>query len=183
MDIKEEFTESLAHFGVPGMKWGKSKSRSRAEGYTDQQVKRDKQVYGARGSRRINKNLKKGDQISVARGAEKTRRDRVISKNKYVRQGGKVAGSIGGIAVANIAISGINKLANSSTGGKIASRFLGASPEAIRLGQTTIRTLSSNPVVRIAASTAAAKAGNMLAGDLAVSANMRANGYDPTRKY
>ena len=181
-DIKE-YADSLAHFGVPGMKWGKRKSSSRAEGYTDQQVKRDKQVYGSRGAKRINKNLKKGDQISVARGAEKTRRDRATSKNKYVRQGGKVAGAIGGVAVANIAISGLDKLAKSSTGYTIASKLLKVSPESIEMGRTAISALSSNAAIRVAASAAAAKVGNMVAGDIAVSANMRLRGYDPNRKY
>lgn len=164
--------DPLAHSGVKGMQWGQRRNPD----YSKQQEKRDTQIYGRGGAKRINKNLNKGDQISTARGAEKTRRDRVISKNKYVRQGGKVAGAVAGVAIANIGLNLIGKAVSTDAGGAFANKLLGT------YGASLVVEASHNPLIRIAVSAGAAKVGNMLSGDAAVAANMRAHGYDPNRK-
>jgi len=167
----------IRHYGVRGMKWGKRNPRN--ENYSDQQIKRDTQVYGKSGAKRVNKQLNDGDSISVARGNEKTRRDRVMGKNKYVRQGGKVAGAVGGVVVANVGLTALAKSATSKIGQDIAGKILGPSGgSSLRL----VGELANNPAVRITASAGAAKVATMFAGDAAVSVNMRANGYDPNRK-
>lgn len=174
--------DSLAHFGVKGQKWGVTRAKlgSKNSGYSDQQRKRDKQVYGRTGVRRINRAMNKGDQISTARGDEKTRRDRVMGKNKYVRQGGKVAGALTGVVVGNVGLTGLSRLASSRVGQQTVNRVFGNS--AGRAAAMTISAISSNPVARVAVSAGAAKVGSMLAGDAAVGINMRVNGYDPSRK-
>lgn len=173
---KEEFLE---HYGKKGMRWGKRTNPN----YSDQQVRRDSQVYGNRGASRINKALNKGDQISTARGDEKTRRDRVMSKNKYVRQGGKVAGALASVAVANVALTGLSRAATSTVGRNIINKFL-TSNHPLRQAQVAIGLSEAlrSPQVRVMVSTGAAAVSQMFAGDAAVAVNMRAHGYDPNRK-
>lgn len=163
----------LAHYGVLGMKWGK---RKRNPNYSDQQVKRDKQIYGARGVKRINKNLNKGDQISTARGAEKTRRDRVMGKNKYVRQVGKLAGGVVSGGIGFLAMRGIGAAVSSRSGSVAVRKVLGNDAGILVSG------LSRNPVVQATVAAGAARVGYMLSGDIAVGLNMRAHGYDPNRR-
>lgn len=163
----------LAHYGVMGMRWGK---RKQAANYENNQVKRDRQVYGDRGTRRINKELSNGTNISTARGYEKTRRDRVMSKNKYARQGGKVAGAVAGGAVGLVGASLARRAANSSTGRSILNSVLG------REGGTIVSTLISNPIATGAITLGAAKVGEMMSGDIGVAVNMRSHGYDPNRR-
>lgn len=163
----------LMHFGKKGMKWGHRTNR--APGYTDDQVKRDKQVYGNRGANRINKNMLKGDNISTARGSEKTRRDRVMNKNKYVRQFGKLAGGAVGAVVGFIGSKQLSNLANTAKGSKIVNKMLGQYSEVAKYAL-------SNPAVQFAIASGAAQVGYMLSGDAAVSANMRLHGYDPNRR-
>lgn len=171
-----EAEEFLAHYGVKGMRWGKRKQH---ENYEDNQVKRDVQVYGKRGAKRINKQLHDGASISVARGDEKTRRDAVMGKNKYVRQGGKAAAAIGGVAAANVAISGLGKVAASQSGQKfLNSTFGNGAGAAVK----SVADLANTPAARIVVSAGAAKVGSMLAGDIAVNVRMRAHGYNPNRK-
>lgn len=173
--MDEQSEEFLAHYGVKGMRWGK---RGKNPNYGDQQVKRDQQVYGSRGAKRINRSLNDGNQISVARGDEKTRRDRATSKNKYVRQGGKIGGAAVGAIAANVALTNIGRAARTSVGRNISAKIMGNSDAAALVSMAT-----SNPAVRFTASVGAAKVASMFAGDAAVSVNMRARGYDPTRKY
>lgn len=177
----------LAHYGVKGMRWGKRKNPN----YSDQQVKRDVQVYGKRGAKRINNSLNDGNSISVARGDEKTRRDNVMAKNKYVRQGGKIAGAAAGVVVGKLALSGVKKAVMTETGQKFLAKMMGAASggyinpvQAQRVGRMalTIEEFAKNPVVNAAVMAGAGKVGHMLAGDVAVNVRMRAHGYDPNRK-
>lgn len=166
--------DTLAHYGVKGMRWGHRKTQS--ENYSDQQVKRDVQVYGKRGARRINTALNDGDSISVARGVEKSRRDKVLTTNKYTRQTGKVVGAIGSGAVGLIAARGLARAAQTPAGRNITDKLLGS-----EFGNL-VRVSLDNPVATAAITAGAAKVGHMLAGDIAVNTRMRLHGYDPNRR-
>jgi hypothetical protein len=176
----------LAHYGVKGMRWGKRKNPN----YSDQQVKRDVQVYGKRGAKRINNSLNDGNSISVARGDEKTRRDGVMSKNKYVRQGGKAAGAVAGAGIGFLAVKGLGMLAESEFARKTVEKAMmgvgGKSfMQATRMYHVIrepISTYTSTPAVQAVVAAGAAKVGHMLAGDIAVNTRMRMHGYDPNRK-
>lgn len=174
----------LEHAGVKGMKWGVRNNRN--PDYTDNQVKRDFQVYGRRGANRVNKALNKGDSISVARGAEKTRRDRVMGRNKYARQGGKITGALVGAAAGRAALYGVGRLATSRIGAKAVLKILGikdmAGAQAVRSGLLATRALTQNLAVNAIVMGGAAKVASMMAGDAAVTINMISNGYDPSRK-
>jgi len=187
--------EELIHYGVLGMRWGVSRSeaqlkRSRKnKDYSDQQRKRDRQIYGRGGERRVNKKMNKGDRVSVARGSEKTRRDRVMGKNKYARQAGKVTGAVTSIVAGNVALVGLSKLAQSKTGMQIVGKMLGVGKfggigyaKGVYNSMQLAGAISSMPGVKLAVSIGAAKVGAMMAGDAGVAINMRSKGYDQNRK-
>ena len=176
IDLESEKEAFLAHYGVKGMRWGKRTNPN----YSKDQIKRDTQIYGRRGASRINKNMNKGDSISTARGSEKTRRDRVMGRNKYARQGGKIAGAVAGVAAANIAISQLSRLSNTTAGRSVMNKLMGSNLASMVAGG--LNAANQSPAIRLAASAGAAKVGSMLAGDIGVAVNMRANGYDPSRR-
>lgn len=179
----------LTHHGIKGMKWGIRKSRQNPD-YKTNQRKRDQQVYGKRGMRRINKAMNKGDSVSVARGAEKTRRDNVIAKNKYARQGGNIAGAAAGFVATNVGLSAIAKAAFSQKTTRVLGTLFKNAPFSVQkkvwaasvVAKQVTSTLN-DPIIKTVISASMAKVGSMAAGDLAVSARMRARGYDPNRKY
>lgn len=178
--MDNDLEEFLIHYGVKGMKWGVRKDRknqnARNSNYTEQQRKRDKQIYGRRGSKRINRSMNRGNTISVARGDEKTRRDRVMSKNKYWRQGGKTVGAVAGGAVGLIASRAVQNAVRTRRGQTVILRALGP-----YLGSFTIGALIS-PAANVAMTAGAAKVAHMMSGDITVSARMRAHGYNPNRR-
>lgn len=197
-DLNGQVDEILAHYGILGMKWGVRREpganglvgKGKNPNYTSGQRKRDRQIYGGRGEKRINKALNKGDSISVARGSEKTRRDRVTSKNKYVRVTGKIVGAGAAIGAINIGISAFKKAARSPATAKIVNNIFesikpgsGRSANTVVTGARQLSIFLDSPHIRALASLGAAKAGEMLAGDIAVNTRMRAHGYDPNRKY
>ena len=178
--------DSITHYGVKGMKWGVRRSEAQLDkaanrrnarnpDYTDNQRKRDTQTYGRRGAKRINRSMNKGDSISVARGQQKKRRDRTKGRNKYVRQAGKLVG--GGVAGAGglVAANRLAKFSSTATGQALLGKVLG--PQGAAQASAALNT----PAAQGAVALGAAKVGHMLSGDIAVSANMRAGGYDPSR--
>lgn len=176
--------DELQHYGVPGMKWGVRRNNSRNPDYSNNQRRRDRQIYGRGGERRINRKLNRGDNISLARGDEKTRRDRVMGNNKYARQAGKVVGGIGAIAIANVGLSVLRSTPVRLAGAKLISRLTGGSQAGLATFRAIddIGKIANSAQGRIIISAGAAKVGTMLAGDAGVAINMRANGYDPSRR-
>ena len=167
----------LKHHGILGMKWGVRKDNKHTNpNYTDQQRKRDREIYGSRGVSRINKAMNNGDTISVARGTEKTKRDHVLGRQKYVRQGGKIVGASVGAIGSQIGISALISAANTRVGNELASKLLG------KHSQVVLSALDSGGV-RATAAIGMAKVGEMLAGDAAVGVSLRLHGYNPNRRY
>ena len=172
-------SDSLEHHGVKGMKWGVRKDRGRNRqnpNYSSNQRKRDTAVYGKRGAKRINRNMNKGDQVSTARASEKTRRDRVMSKNKYYRQGGKMVGAGAAAIGTHIGLGQAQKALFTRRGARMVNKLVGPG------GAAMLNVALSNPAVRVTASVGAAKMASMFAGDITVGARMRAHGYDPNRR-
>lgn len=97
----------LMHHGIKGQRWGvrryqnedgsytpAGKKRRIAENYSEIQRRRDRQVYGSGGERRINRNMLDGDSISTARSREA---ERINNTRRAARVGGQIGGVAGGI--------------------------------------------------------------------------------------
>ena len=196
LNLSDYDDDYLAHYGMLGMKWGVrndvSSKKSSNKDYSANQRKRDQQVYGSRGEKRINKAMNQGDSISVARGREKHKRDKVLGRNKYTRIAGKTAGGVAGIVAGQY-------------GGKAVRKVVGAGQTALmsslmnsnqRLGSPKVKAtfaaakaltsiynastfVDSNPQIKSLVTVSLAGAGTMAAGDLAVKSRLRAHGYDP----
>ena len=143
------------HYGVKGMRWGFSKQKINAD-YTPKQRDRDKALYGRGGVRRINKRLNDGGSLTGSRSREVARRNEVVSRNFYLRNGGNIVGTAKGQnAMAKVIGSNgamqVNNILNRSDVGVYAKYILGSA------------------------------IGSKLVGDAAVSANMTIGGYDPRR--
>ena len=84
----------LEHFGVPGMHWGRRKTYSSK--YSEEQMRRDKSVYGSGGVNRINKQLLSGNSISGARSKEASRINRSRIAARTASSVGSTVGTIAG---------------------------------------------------------------------------------------
>ena len=161
-----------------------------ADNYSAEQYNRDKIIYGNGGAKRINKSISKGYNVSTARSKEKTHRDHVISKNKYFRQGGKVAVGVGTAVGAYTALSAVGKFAESSTGLRMIYHILGINfkgsvkDDIIKMDKVDAALkMINDPEIKGIIATGAATTASLLGGDIAVSAHMHANGLDPNRNY
>ncbi len=186
-----EYDDYLEHYGVKSMKWGK---RKRNPNYSDDQMKRDSQVYGKRGAKRINKNMNKGDSVSTARSVEKTRRDTVASKAVDIRGrsersrnfkqtvGGAVGGAAGGVA-ANRATTAVGKLATSRVGQRALTKITKDPIVSAQLG-ASISTFTRNPQNRALIASGGAVVGGVMGANsprTASKAYARSKGYNPDR--
>lgn len=101
----------LTHWGIKGQKWGirryqnedgtlteEGKKRYRVDGdgpsYSDQQYKRDVDVYGKSGANRINRQMIEGASVSGARSKEA---ERIESFRKGARVAGHIGSTIGSV--------------------------------------------------------------------------------------
>ena len=196
LNLSENDEDHFAHYGALGMKWGVRKDvsskKSSNKDYSANQRKRDRQVYGSRGEKRVNKAMNQGDSISVARGREKHKRDKVLGRNKYTRIAGKTAGGVAGIVAGQYGGKAVRKAV--SVGQRSILRYLQKSEAPLRsskfkAGAAAVNALSSvykastfvdsNPQIKSLVTVGLASAGTMAAGDLAVKTRLRAHGYDP----
>jgi hypothetical protein len=74
--------DTLAHYGVKGMKWGVRRRRN--ENYTDKQRKQDRAIYGRGAERRVNKRMNQGYGIKGARAYEADRKARKDKRKAFV---------------------------------------------------------------------------------------------------
>lgn len=66
--MSDEVDDFLAHYGIPGMKWGKRKAATpQAEGYSKGQRTYDTQAYGRKHSKNVNQAMLDGKDIKTAR--------------------------------------------------------------------------------------------------------------------
>lgn len=89
--------DELYHHGVKGMKWGVRKEPQNSA-YSEKQRKRDLEVYGRGGVKRINRSMNEGSSISGARSKEAARINDARRKATVAGQVGATVGQMGGAA-------------------------------------------------------------------------------------
>ena len=178
--VQQQMSTELTHHGVKGMKWGVRKEPDNPN-YSDTQRKRDKQLYGKRAPKRINKKMNRGDTVTIARSEEKKRRDKTMNNNKYARQSGKIAGSAFVFVVSVVAMAGVFRTLYCITGRLAIDSMFGQGSGAVANGIFDM--VMTTPGVRVVVDAGGAKMASMFGGDLAVKANKSFHGYDPNRQY
>lgn len=162
----------LMHYGIKGQKWGirryqnedGTRTEAGKERYSLEQYKRDRDVYGDRGARRIQKRvIGEGDSVSGARSREA---DRINSARKAATSGGQIGRTVGAIGGA--------------IGGVVASKYV------VNFLEKKANIDLSDPGVRLAVqgavSAGASTVGTYLGGQIGRASMMAVNGYSP-RKY
>jgi len=132
--------EFLEHYGVPGMKWGKRKSKTTlATGYSKSQYNYDRGQMGNRYAKRVNKRVGKGDSVEDARTNEQRSRNRRHNTRLAIGAGVILFGP----DIANIAVRSLNTAVlakQASNGRKQAEKQMRDS----RVGLTNYETVRMN---------------------------------------
>jgi hypothetical protein len=121
----------LKHYGVKGMRWGKRKAHLRSTDYGSRDRLRDTSMYGTRGTKRIEENVKSGTSIKKAR------------RKEFRRQTGQVA--LGAAAIVTLfAAPGVAKVSAASLVNKRqanAAAFQAAEDLITKYGITAYKTI------------------------------------------
>lgn len=130
--------DSLAHYGVKGMKWGVRRKRDEHnKSYTDKQRKNDRAMYGNRAEKRINRKLNEGYGLRGARHFEVERKERSEKRKKTAR---KVRRAVTSAAVAAGSMVVSDMLFNDGMGTRAAVDFGKA---AVRTGMNVVNNMKN----------------------------------------
>lgn len=130
--------DSLAHYGVKGMKWGVRRKRDEHnKSYTDKQRKNDRAMYGNRAEKRINRKLNEGYGLRGARHFEVERKERSEKRKKTAR---KVRRAVTGAAVTAGSMVISDMLFNDGMGTRAAVDFGKA---AVRTGMNMVNNMKN----------------------------------------
>ena len=190
----EPTEDFLSHYGVLGMKWGVRKDRTsnskQNANYSDAQRKRDTQLYGKRGSKRINKRMNQGDTVSTARGSEVKRYNKAAKNARTARKVGGVVGGLAGAGALPAAKAFYNSGAFHKSTKVVLEGVFGNSSPQVQGGVRVAARIADRGFYEATHASPAVNAGLMMVGSILGSdigrragtgSYMRTKGYDPNR--
>lgn len=137
-DWQVDDEDSLAHYGIKGMKWGVRRKRDEHDkSYTDKQRKNDRAMYGNRAEKRINRKLNEGYGLQGARHFEVERKERSEKRKKTAR---KVRRAVTGAAITAGSMVVSDMLFNNGMGTRAAVNF---GKTAVRIGMNMVNNMKN----------------------------------------